>query len=375
MNKVTAVVVRVCAYFAVFSLLFIALVGCSSDGGMPVQVSENSSASNSQDSPASYSQDTPETHLGLCDSTTVGTQFQSETSIITVYTCAKCCGGEDPECFDSTSIPFYKWVVNDRIDWECKSRPAGLPASFLSNPSSSSFSSTSQWIPSSSSDGMFSSSSIERNSSSVQTLWAQPCNVNGENNCEFIPMIDPRDGKTYMTIIIGTQTWMAQNLNYETANSECYKDRYHDDCATYGRLYTGAEMYTETPMLLIQDVCPEGWHLPSRTEWETLIVTVDTSLHIMGYSKYNGAGNKLKHKDSGWTYGTDDFGFWAMSEGHRGVTGYFEYYGSATFWSSTVEANRYNVYGSYCMNLTEGSAATLDWTRIEEKHSVRCVKD
>lgn len=193
---------------------------------------------------------------------------------------------------------------------------------------------------------------------------------------------DTRDGHSYKTVTIGSQIWMAQNLNYETANSYCYSDT-PSNCTKYGRLYTWAAAMdsvgswsangkgcgygkTCSPTYPVRGVCPEGWHLPTQTEWNTLFTAVG------GQST---AGKMLK-STSGWNSsgnGTDAYSFSALPAGGRGGNGHFNYEGNnAYFWSSTDD----NSYYAYSMILYyNGDYAGLDDGNEGYGFSVRCVKD
>ena len=151
--------------------------------------------------------------------------------------------------------------------------------------------------------------------------------------------------KTYKTAKIGTQTWLAENLNYKTEGSKCFG--YDSDrCAKSGRLYNW-----ETAM----KVCPEGWHLPSNAEWDKLLRFVDGDKGTESPYKSETAGKYLKAK-SGWnknSNGTDKYGFSALPSGFSlqgggffGDVGDYSDWWSANEDDSDYAYNRYMDYGS-----------------------------
>ena len=245
-------------------------------------------------------------------------------------------------------------------------------------------------LSSSSAVEIASSSSTIRNDNSSSSSETTQSSSSSENisagsvyDATAKTLTDLRDGHTYKTVTIGDQTWMAENLNYETGNSYCYGDD-ASYCSKYGRLYTwSAAMdsvgtwttngkgcgYNKTcsPTYLVRGVCPEGWHLPSTTEFETLFTAVGGQ---------DSTGTVLK-STSGWYddgNGTDAFGFSALPAGNRDYyDGYYYYEGNyAFFWSST----EFDSYGAYSMLLYyDSDPAYLDYDFKNYGFSVRCVKD
>ena len=217
-----------------------------------------------------------------------------------------------------------------------------------------------------------SSSSVMETSSTSETTQSSSSSENISAGSVYDAtaktLKDLRDGKTYKTVVIGEQTWMAENLNYADSvktpslkgKSWCY-DGVAGYCEKYGRLYTWAAAKT---------VCPEGWHLPSYDEWNTLFTAVG--------GKFT-AGTALK-STSGWSSyegtsgnGTDTFGFSALPAGLRSDYGDYYYEGyHADFWSST-ENDSYNAYYMDLYYLNDD--AYLDYHDKYDGHSVRCVKD
>ncbi|SHK70100.1 fibrobacter succinogenes major paralogous domain-containing protein [Fibrobacter sp. UWEL] len=199
-----------------------------------------------------------------------------------------------------------------------------------------------------------------------------------QQNIGYGELKDSRDGRIYKTVKIGKQTWMAENLNYkidisyycyedDAANSDkygclykwnyasvyCYAD-YAFNCDMYGRLY-------EWNAALV--ACPEGWHLPSMVEFETLIDAVGGS---------DVAGTKLKSVGD-WNEngnGTDAYGFSALPAGWR-FEGDSRWMGSrAYFWSSTESSSG----GAYILKISGDGADFYDFYKAHAL-SVRCLQD
>lgn len=175
-----------------------------------------------------------------------------------------------------------------------------------------------------------------------------------ENYTEESFFTDTRDGLKYRMVTIGSQTWMAENLRFETENSFCY-DNQVGNCFKYGRLYRWNAAVSS---------CPSGWHLPKKNDFETLIEFIGG----------NDQGKKLR-TNIGWVYnynGSDDYHFSATPAGYVYAD---SSYGHATieagFWSSSEVATD----SAYLMILPDESRVST-WDRPKENgYSVRCLKD
>ncbi|MFA4943035.1 MAG: FISUMP domain-containing protein [Patescibacteria group bacterium] len=105
-------------------------------------------------------------------------------------------------------------------------------------------------------------------------------------------LTDTRDSQTYTTILIGTQCWMAENLNYgdmilssasQTDNSAPEKHCYNNNaanCATYGGLYQWNEAMQYVVTEGSQGLCPTGWHVPSSDDFYTLLLSLGNPCDI-----------------------------------------------------------------------------------------------
>ena len=179
-------------------------------------------------------------------------------------------------------------------------------------------------------------------------------------------LYDERDGKTYKTIGVMTQMWMAENLDYDITGSEdyygksyCYKDE-PDSCAIDGRLYTwfaatnvmklGVGNGKVIFMPSLYDICPTGWHLPSKEEWQTA---------LWAFKKKN---------ENRFGFGIDHSTHGRFANGN-----YIEWYYFSGFWSSTrTDENSAYIMEYYPYNDETLSIRSYD---MDYAFSVRCVKD
>ncbi|MEE4177103.1 MAG: FISUMP domain-containing protein [Bacteroides sp.] len=195
---------------------------------------------------------------------------------------------------------------------------------------------------------------------------------------------DPRDGKVYKIITIGTQTWMAENLAYNGPDSEgndiygiyAYQND-ESNVATYGRLYMWDAAIA---------ACPAGWHLPTNDEWNILINYLsDNGYGLEGNATYVA---KALASTTGWMTSiypgnpgyepesNNSSGFTAMPGGTRDQSGYFWYMGKcADYWTATESSP-----GSYLATYREVYFSTpwvysYAYNYKQNAHGVRCVKD
>ena len=207
------------------------------------------------------------------------------------------------------------------------------------------------------------------------TIYARWNTSSGGGGATFT---DSRDGKTYKKVTIGTQVWMAENLNYDVPDNTsdvCYNNN-ESNCTQYGRLYNWStamgidakynSTYWGEGDEKHQGVCPVGWHVPSDAEWTALTDFVGGALT---------AGTKLKSTSRWYNNGngTDQYGFSALPSGDEYSGGHFFNTGHYGNWWSATEYNADYAWFRHMYYNYEYVGRSHD--RKTYSFSVRCVAD
>lgn len=210
--------------------------------------------------------------------------------------------------------------------------------------------------------------------------WETPKEYYRNTEITYEYMTDLRDLKNYRIVTIGegenTQTWMAENLNYDLkGQSWCYGNK-EKNCDVTGRYYTwnGA-----------MEACPQGWHLPEIKEWEMLYANVGDGDHKTSEGNKKVAG--ILKSQKGWFHdeyngmspnnGSDVVGFGALPGGmyyRDGVIENFDKSGNeAIFWTATDAGGK---DGPISTGFGEVGIGTCVGGNSEQwGYNVRCVKD
>lgn len=205
-------------------------------------------------------------------------------------------------------------------------------------------------------------------------VWNQVCFAISPIIIDCGIINDTRDGQQYQTVTIGTQCWMRQNLNYGTqvaninvmtnnsiVERACYNNT-TSNCDTYGAIYTWNEAMNYGTNS--QGICPNGWHIPTQTEFQTLI----------NYLGATTAGLQMKAPSTNipsWD-GTNSSGFTAIPGGIGQGSNYLYLGTRETYWSSTS----FSTTDAYDYGLTTG-VNTLDEANNTKNggYCIRCLQD
>ena len=202
--------------------------------------------------------------------------------------------------------------------------------------------------------------------------------------------ISDLDGNIYNTVQIGTQCWMAENLNIGTMiygninqtdngtiEKYCY-DNNTSNCNIYGGLYQWNEIMQYSVVYGTQGICPTGWHIPTDAGWCTMEQEVDPTITCSstGPRGVDGGG---KLKEAGTIHWNPPNTGATNSSGFTGLPGGLRPYNNASFvniqvkgyfWSSTESGS-----SAWCRKLFSDAAQVIRATNFKDYgFSVRCVK-
>jgi|GEM_PF-2093293 len=175
---------------------------------------------------------------------------------------------------------------------------------------------------------------------------------------EFGSFVDGRDDQEYKTIEIGSQTWMAENLNYSYGDAVPY-DMMPQHRDAYGLLYSLDDAL---------DACPPGWHLPAPEDLD----------HMVEYLAFDYVGGIMKeHGSEHWSdnnrFASNASGFSARGAGfyYGEDLGFMNFHKNANFWL-TPEHDDQPVYIS--LSVGDGDLSMSSAGSPEMKFSVRCIQ-
>ena len=255
------------------------------------------------------------------------------------------------------------------------SEPAPQSSSSEEKSSSSEGKSSSSEQPkSSSSSAPQSSSSTPKSSASLRFYDCEQYNCFTTEylnpDISYGELLDKRDNQVYRTIVISNHVWTAQNMNYEIVSEESDSETnwcYYNDpefCQKFGRLYTWEAA---------QEVCPEGWHLPTNEEWFELLGehACDLETYQDSIILFNCTGKELKAIETWGKTNKDPYGFSVVAAGIHYTDGFHSYKEFALFWTAT----KFNDASIYAARFSESDGAALGpLSKNEYGLSVRCVK-
>ena len=206
-------------------------------------------------------------------------------------------------------------------------------------------------------------------------------NVYLNPDIEYGEMIDPRDRKKYSIVKIGYMTWMAENLDYADSlaypvlmngGSGCNDDN-PEKCDVFGRLYTyaaamdgtgifstdgigcGLDYVCKINALPVQGICPEGWHMPSRAEWNSLAQLSNNNYKV----------DMLAKGFPQWPDATDKYGFSALPDNDDAEYG--------CYWMAEGDERNGGQFGWHVGNLNGASCGNR--RSYEPLNAVRCAKN
>lgn len=291
-------------FFAALCLCF--LLSCSNDNSTGSDPTQSSEARTSSSDVPSSSGDPQSSSEGISSSSALSSSLGSSSGI------------------SSSVAPSSSSLSSSGVSSSAISSSSGASSSVISSPAESSSSLLS------SSSGTSSSSSLSPFNSSVS----------------YGELVDARDGKVYKTVVIDGHRIMAQNLDYgvmipgsqdmnsgsadATDASQAEKYCYDDDpsnCALYGGLYQWSQAMAlpascnegyctaqiQSPHH--RGICPEGWHMPTGSEW---------GFQIGAYTTLT-LGRVLKSP-----------GFWSGGAGNTNESGFSALPGGGTSWMALL---------------------------------------